>query len=158
MGIITFFRSFEKVSTQPADALPQVQLRDVGNQGDVHVHQVFLKIKNNSSVPGKIAKKGANFKFEFFHIKVPQVRSSADRRGGRRRRIWRRIRILRRRLAWCFPVIIKILFLDKKCFPGASSYGVYGQTQYDNVEDDDEDGDDYDEDDEESEEEDDDKE
>ncbi len=156
MGIITFFRSFKKVSTQPADALPQVQLRDVGNQGDVHVHQVFLL--NNSAIPGKIAIKVLILNLIFFHIKVPQVRSSADRRGGRRRRIWRRIRILRRRLAWCFPVIIKILFLDKKCFPGASSYGVYGQTQYDNVEDDDEDGDDDDEDDEESEEEDDDKE
>ncbi len=50
-----FFRSFEKVSTQPAHALPQVQLRDVGNQGDVHVHQVFLL--NNNSFSFKNSKK-----------------------------------------------------------------------------------------------------
>ena len=56
-----------------------------------------------------------------------------------------------------FPQFQKYYFLINIFSPGASSYGVYGQTQYDNVEDDDEDGDDYD-DDEESEEEDDDKE
>ena len=57
-----------------------------------------------------------------------------------------------------FSLSSRNIILNKYFFPGASSYGVYGQTQYDNVEDDDEDGDDYDEDDEESEEEDDDKE
>ena len=59
-----FFRSFKKVPTQPAHALSQVQLRDVGNQGDVHVHQVFFK--NNSAVPGKIAKKVLILNLNFF--------------------------------------------------------------------------------------------